>query len=511
MSDKSTDVLGRGAQSSVSRGLHDPDWNFDLSARGATNDPLHRIVMKAIISRIEDHDIPAGVKVPSSRTLSNILGVGRNTVISAIDGLVEQGYLVAKDRSGVRVANIERPVRGSTPPLEDRGEKLTTSQLDATGTGNLSPTETANEAFEDRYSFIYGQFDRSLFPIDKWRECERAALGVLEIGRWGRDMVDEDDGELVKQLRTHVLPYHGIWAKSDEILVTLGGQEGRYLCAQLLCRNGIRVGLENPGMPDMHRIVSLVGATQVLLEVDHDGLIPSSTVNGCDVVFSTVGNQCPTAVGMPSDRRLELLRDAHDHNFIIVEDTFETESLTESHKPMSLKGIDDRGRVIYIGSLSKLLAPGLRVGVVVAPAEIIQKLREIRRLIHRHPPGNTQQALAIFIERGYYRTYLRRVARELDARSAVLATELRRRLPDFTWSHQAGTASFWIRMPERVNAQRLAQAAKLKGVLVEPGNTFFHQKPCPANFLRLAVSSISEEGIAKGIGILADLVPLATE
>lgn len=483
----------------------EPNWDIVLPPIDETNGPRYLQLMRALIRHIETHHVPSGVRLPSSRQLAYSLGVGRNTVILAFDALIEQGYLISKNRSGIRVANLGRP-SASPASLGVASSTLDwTDRFSFTHLDGPPFTVDSKGSKEVRHSFLYGQFDQSLFPIGPWRECERAALGVLEIAHWGRDMVDEDDQELVDQLRANVLPYHGIWAKPDEILVTLGGQEGRYLVARLLCKSGVRVGIENPGMPDMNMILGLTGATRVYLDVDGHGMVPSSALDSCNVVFTTAGHQCPTAVTMPVSRRLALLESAKQQDFVIVEDTFETESLLQTEDSPSLKSMDDDGRVIYIGSLSKLLAPGLRIGVVVAPPVVIQQLRALRRLIHRHPPGNTQRALAIFIERGYYRSYVRRAAKELDNRGSLLESELRKQLPDFRWYHQSGTANFWIEMPLHVDGQRLASAAKRQGVLIEAGDKFYHCAPRPTNFLRVGISSATKDSIKDGVRILAEL------
>jgi GntR family transcriptional regulator/MocR family aminotransferase len=259
-------------------------------------------------------------------------------------------------------------------------------------------------------------------------------------------------------------------------------------------------------MPDMNRMVGLTGATRVYLPLDESGLVLDAAFDSCHAVFSTASHQCPTAASMPVERRRRLLERARANDIVIVEDTFETESLAQGEEPSSLKSLDIDGRVIYIGSLSKHLAPGLRVGVVVAPRPVISKLRALRRLIHRHPPGNTQRALAMFIERGYYRSHVRRVARELDQRCAVFEEAMRQSLPDFRWQHRAGTASFWVHMPPQVDGARVQEEARREGLQLESGENFFHAGPVQRNTLRIGLSSTSEQSIREGITILQRVV-----
>ena len=240
-----------------------------------------------------------------------------------------------------------------------------------------------------QYPFLYGQFDPSLFPTNDWRECARGALSVLEIHNWARDLVDGDDPELIDQLRLHVLPRRGIWASPDEIIVTIGAQQALYLLAQLLLGKNTTIGVEDPGYPDARNIFSTMSDRVIGLPVDEDGLQMSSALNGCDYVYLTPGHQCPTTVTMPLERRSELLSLARENDFVIIEDDYETEFLPDARETPSLKSLDVDGRVLYVGSLSKVLAPGLRLGYIIAPAPVIHELRALRRLMLRHLPRTT--------------------------------------------------------------------------------------------------------------------------
>ena len=496
------DKAGSGPAGAARSQRTQAPWEQILGPFDRRTGTLHAQLVRTFIAAIDAKKLPSGMRVPSGRDLSRMLGIGRNTAMLALSDLVQRGYMVSRQRSGVYVAD-----RVHAPAAEPRTDApagapdwatrfVFDSATDAQSAMSVPPGDA-------KVNFLYGQFDAGLFPAGHWRECERAALSVLEIAHWGRDMVDGDDVELIDCLRKYILPDCGIWANPDEIIVTLGGQQGRYLVGQLLCRPGVKAGIENPGMPDMAKILRLTGAEIRPLDIDAHGLVPTAAVDQCDVVFVTSGHQCPTTAVMPRERRLELLERARRHDFILVEDTFETDLIREERLP-SLKGMDADQRVVHVGSLSKLLAPGLRVGFVVAPAVVIKQLRALRRLIHRHPPGNNQRALAMFIERGYHRAHLRRASREFRQRSAVLAAALGRWLPDFRWRHQEGAASFWIEVPPDLDVHRLAAAAAHRGVLIEPGDRFFRSGDRPQNFIRLAVSSVTECDIEKGIRLLAE-------
>lgn len=481
-------------------------WEHLLSRPSRVRGNLVMQLVTSFIDAIDGNRIPRGVRLPSSRAMAESLEIGRNTVIEAVNVLIEQGYLLSRARSGVFVAGQEDRQLLATPEQDRHAALDWWNRL-----GTIQPS-TSGQAAEPlsilKQDFKFGQFDLSLFPTSHWRECERSASGVLEIAEWGRDMFDRDDEHLVGSLRRHVLPTYGIWAAEDEILVTLGGQEGRYLVAQLLCKSGITVGIENPGMPDINDIVSATPARRVYLPLDELGASLSSELKQCDVAFLTPGHQCPTTAVMDDQRRRDLLRLAQRRDMIIVEDTYQTETIGRGRIIPALKSMDHDGRVLHIGSLSKSVAPGLRLGFVVAPPPVIRELRAIRRLIHRHPPGNTQRAIGMFIDRGYYHSYLRRIAVELSARNEAMTHAIERWLPEASFQHCQGASTFWINLPETTVARTIAAEARKWGLLVEAGDRFFFSQK-KQNFLLLAVSRIQANQIDGGIRQIGSLVQAA--
>jgi GntR family transcriptional regulator/MocR family aminotransferase len=460
-------------------------------------------LVASFVDAIDSRQIPEGVRIPSSRAIAEHLNVGRNTAISAINTLIEHGYLISRDRSGVFVAPS---VRGEAAPPTEHIESQTFDWRARLGIiSDESRAASEGDVKPPSHNFKYGQFDLSTFPTFHWRQCERSASGLAEIAQWGQDMFDRDDAELVESLRRHVLPNHGIWAEPEEILVTLGGQEGRYLVTQLLAKSGVTVGVENPGLPDVSEMVSATSVSLVLLPLDEEGVSLSPELKQCDVAFMMPGHQCPTTSVMSLERRNKVLDLAKRRDMIIVEDTYETELLSYAKMIPSLKSLDREGRVIHIGSLSKAVAPGLRIGFVVADPVVITELRSIRRLVHRHPPGNIQRALAMFIDRGYYHSYIRRVSLTLANRTRTFVASVERHLPHVKLRHCAGAASFWVELPSSINANDLCRRMAERGVLIESGQRFFLDSPA-GNYLRMAVSQVPESTIDSGIAKIAGAV-----
>lgn len=479
----------------------------DLDRSGAS---LQLQIRQAIVTAVEAERLLPGTRMPSSRDLAALLKVSRNTIVIAYEQLVDQGVLLSRERSGFFVSSsaLETEAPEAARPRE-------TDQAVGDGVWStrfaMRPSAFRNIVkpldWQDYpYAFIYGQFDPGLFPTNDWRESARAALSVPEINNWARDMIDEDDPALVEQLRTQVLPRRGIRVRADEIMMTIGAQQALFLLAQLFAGRTTRVGVEEPGYPDARNIFRLMTDDVVPLRLDGCGVVADEQFHRCNVAYVTVGHQCPTTSVMPLARRKELLAAARARDVVLIEDDYEAELMPEQEELPPLRSLDTDGRVLYVGSLSKALAPGLRLGYVVAPAPVIRELRALRRLMLRHPPLNNQRVAALFVGLGHYRTHLRRTSQVLRERASLLDEILPQHLPDCSFARGPGSTSYWIECPPGCDANWLVGAARAEGVLIEPGDVFFMDQRNRGRFVRLGFSSIPTHRIEAGIKRLGRLV-----
>jgi GntR family transcriptional regulator/MocR family aminotransferase len=467
---------------------------------------LQSQIRQAIVTAILDRQMPLNQPLPSCRTLASRLKVARGTVVLAYQQLVDQGFLDARERRGHFVnpdALTELPGETNLP----RRERPATAP-DWDNRMAIKPSRQANivkpgDWISYPYPFVYGQFDPSLFPTAEWRECSRMALGVREIRNWAADMIDRDDPLLVEQIQARLLPRRGIFVRPEEIMVTLGAQNALYLLANLLIRQNTTVGMEEPGYPDARNIMATRTDRIVELPVDGLGLNPSSVTAECDYVFTTPSHHCPTNVSMPLERRETLIARATRDRFIIIEDDYDSQLLDKDSPLPALKSLDETGRVIYIGSLSKTIAPGLRLGYIVADPDLLEELRGLRRLMLRHPPANNQRAIALFLSLGHHDTLVRRLTSALSERHEILTDNLRSKLPQFIVSDTSSGSSIWLRGPDHIDTADLAERARERGVLIEPGHVFFGSQRRPRNYLRAGISSIAPQKIEPGIAQLA--------
>ncbi|OZI60895.1 MocR-like pyridoxine biosynthesis transcription factor PdxR [Bordetella genomosp. 11] len=474
---------------------------------------LQERVRQMLVSAILSGHLPPGAPVPSSRHLADQLAIARNTVVFAYQQLVCEGYLVSRERSGHFVSDDVldgRLALPSAPPpalaaMPDAGNRWQ-RRLRFRPSAQRNIVKPAHWQ-KMPYPFVYGQFDAGLFPTAEWRECCTRALSVLDIRSWAPDLITHDDPALVEQIRTQVLPRRGVWAGADEIVITVGAQHALYLIADLLVNCDTAVGIEDPGYPDARNIFASRTACLSGLPVDEHGLRVTPQLAACDYIFVTPSHQCPTTVTMPMDRRQALLDLARDADCMIIEDDFESENRHGDAPIPALKSLDRGGNVIYVGSLSKAFAPGLRIGYIVAPRELIVELRALRRLMLRHPSAYIQRAFSLFIALGHHHALLRRQSQAYQERAEALSHALRRHLPDFEAVPMTGGSSCWVRGPAWLDTNRLAEAALARGVVIEPGDVFFKDAArIPLNTMRLGYNSIAPERIDAGIDVLARVV-----
>lgn len=474
---------------------------------------LQQQIRETLVAAILDGRLSPDTPVPSSRELSRQLGVARNTVMFAYQHLVEEGYLIARERSGYFINPVmQRPLReacqGNGEPVRPEHDSPGISwegRLLARPSRQRNITKRSNWRQFD-YPFIYGQVDPNHFPLNAWRECYRQALSVQSVSTLIQDQLDADDELLVEQIQTRVLPRRGIWVDPDEILITLGAQNALYLLAELLVGSGSVVGIEEPGYPDARNIFSLQTGALRPLPIDQHGLVIDDALRECDYIFTTPSHQSPTTVTLPMDRREALLRLAGESGVIIIEDDYESEFVFNGSPTPALKSLDRDGRVLYLGSISKTLDPGLRMGFLVAPPALIHEARALRRLMLRHPPGNNQRAVALFLSLGHHDALIQRMNRAYRARWETMGRALEKHLPRASHPPALGGSSYWVEAPPGLDARALARRAAEGSIFIEPGDVSFHSDDPPLNFFRLGFSAISEDLIEPGVEKLGAIV-----
>ena len=470
-----------------------------------TSGTLQARIQEMMVSAIINKHIQPGMSLPSSRKLADQLKISRNTVVLAYHNLVDEGFIETRERRGYFVCNDV--LSNYADSSIDKHSKAIKSSFDWKNKFSKNPSLFSSirkkQNWQDYpYAFIYGQYNKEIFPIADWRECCRDAASVSAIYDWASDHVDRDNPALIEQIHNKLLPRRGIFVDPDEILVTLGAQNAIFLVAQLLLDTSKTIGIENPGYVDARNIFLTQTDNIQCLDVDEDGLVINDKLDNCDVVYVTPSHQYPTTVTLPEERREQLLAKAKEKDFLILEDDYEAE-LTYNKKPLAaLKSMDKDGRVIYVGSISKTLAPGIRVGFMVAPKTFIEEARVMRRLMLRHPPSNNQFIVARFLQRGYHDSLMRKLSLTLYQRSITMRMQIDKHFPGTAALSHHGGSALWIKGPDGLDSQELADRLVEKGVLIEPGDVFFYPRKEKCAYFKLGFSALPEEKITDGIEII---------
>ena len=470
---------------------------------------LQAQIREILVEAIRIGQLKPGDPVPSTRAMATRLDVSRNTVTLAYQALVSDGFLQSRERSGFYVdpaaidGMVARPKARHVEGQIDWGPRLAKNPG---AQRNLNKPENWHDY---PYPFVYGQVDREIFPIAEWRDCVRQAMGKRWIDAWTEDRFGADDPLLVEEIARRILPLRGITAEPDEIIVTLGAQNALYLIAAMLVGRETVVALEDPGYPDMRNICALRSDNLRTLPVGPEGMDFEGRLEGVDLVFCTPSHQFPTTVTMPVERRRALLAEARMRDQVIIEDDYEFETNYTGTPRPALKSLDEDGRVIYVGSLSKSLMPGLRLGFIVADRALVAELRALRRLMLRHPPGNNQRAAALFLANGHFDVLVRRIHRVYRERWQVMGEALSQYLPGWAEQPGFGGSAYWLAGPEGLCSDSLAERALEEGVVVEPASIFFRDSTAGRRHLRLGFSSIAAEKIPDGIERLSRIARAA--
>ncbi len=503
--------------------------NHLIHIEHSSDESLQSQIRRNMVEGILVGSFLPGSKLPSSRKLAKQLNVSRNTVVLVYQTLIDEGYIITKERSGIFVNHDIH--QGRVTPQQNSltennsilttphgkkntnkstifsdSKKVVTKKITTTHQhkfkGSLATTnETACPANWRKYSypFIDGKFDSSLYPIKEWRDANNRANATNEIYQWSQLQSAQDDPMLLDEIRTKILPRRGIQASQEEILITVGTQQALHLICQLFVDNSVTVAVEEPGYPEMRELLTHQGAHLIYQAVDDKGIVVDDQLNNCNIIYTTPSHQTPTSVTMSMARRDALLKKAHQQDLLIIEDDFEFESNFLGQPHPALRSLDKDNRVVYVSCLSKVLASGVQIAFIVADKNVIAELKKIRKMIMRHPPFTNQRAVAHFLSLGYYDAFMMHLHSIFFQRWLELREALNIYLPNCidTGPIQGGTA-YWITGPEQLDGEHLREKAAQQGILIEPVKRYFARSKHPENCFRMGITSIPTEKIREG-------------
>ncbi|SDS45164.1 transcriptional regulator, GntR family [Actinoplanes derwentensis] len=380
------------------------EGSADLSAQ------VYRQLRTAIL----DGRLRPGERLPPTRELARSAAVSRNTVATAYDRLLAEGFVTARVGSGTFVADL---TGGTRPPNRAPGGTLRPRRI----WQELPPPGPSGPAPE--FDLRAGTPDPALFPLPVWRRLVTRELRTGTIAAASRAGPAGDP-----RLRAAVARWLGVSrsvaAGTDDVLITNGAQQALDLIARVLLEPGDVVAVEEPGYPMAHRLFRSHGARPAGVPVDAQGLIVDALPPAARLVYTTPSHQFPTGVTMSPARRRELLAWAGRHGAAIVEDDYDSEFRFGNRPLEPLQSLDADGRVLYVGSFCKTMLPSLRLGFLVAPAALLPALTLARQVGVQHGDACTEAAVAAFLDEGLFARHLRTTTRVYAERRALLLDAL---------------------------------------------------------------------------------------
>ena len=467
-----------------------PDLFVALDRDGG---PLVVQIQDQLRTAIRDRRLGAGERLPSTRRLAEVLGVSRGTIVEVYEQLLAEGYVESAVGSGTRVAAMPAPDGAAPRPHE------------------LSAAPRPSRLVE--IDFAYGIPDLGTVPLADWAWAVGEATKTLPTAALG-----DDDSAGSHHLREVVTAYHrrvrSGCAVADDAVIVSGFRQGLTFALAALAMHGIRrIALENPGPREHATIARRAGLDAVPVPVDDDGVdVDRLRATGARAVLLTPAHQCPTGVALGPARRRELVAWADQVDGVILEDDYDAEFRYDRQPVGSLQGLNP-ARVIALGSVSKTLAPAMRLGWVLAPPRFVADIVEEKRLSSRGAPGLDQEALALLMQSGRFDRHLRRVRAVYRSRRDVLHDEVRLAFgPGRLRGLEAGCHAL-LYLPDGASETRVASAAATLGVQVMPlGHYSFATadpavEPFPfAPALVIGFGNAAEEQIRRGIRIISAAV-----
>ncbi len=432
--------------------------------------PVHRRVYESIRRAIASHQLIPGIRLPSTRSLAEDLKLSRNTLLAAFEQLHDEGYVISQVGSGTRVAKTFPEEFTEKKNANDPGKSNTSG--DVTGLsarGTTAAGQTDQPGYEVQ-PFAPGEDDFSAFPSQLWRRLLNRQWRTpqpehLDYGHAGGYL------PLRSAIANYLRMSRAVNLTVEQILITSGTQQSIDLCARLLTDHGDLAWVENPCYWGARRVLEVNGLQLHPVHVDDEGMSPSidDFRRPPRLIYTTPSHQYPKGVVMSYGRRRLLLDYAASTGSWILEDDYDSEFRFEGHPLSSLQGMDQNGRVLYLGTFSKVMYPGIKLGYLVVPPDLAESFK--RGLYQLQRPGQVviQAALAEFIEEGHFASHIKRMRqiygekRHLLQKALAPVTSVGANLP------VAGSGlHLLVGLPSYCDDVRIAELAAEQGLRIYP-------------------------------------------
>ncbi|MFO0661932.1 MAG: PLP-dependent aminotransferase family protein [Polyangiaceae bacterium] len=455
-------------------------WDWSLSLDPTL--PVFLAIARAVVDGVQSGRLAPGDALPGSRSLAQTLGVHRNTVIAAVRELEAEGWIETSVGKGTFITKKLPETKLSARPHLTRdkvGFELRGAMPTPLGVAHANEVLEGLEATERRHvlALVGGLPDLRLLPLDALARAYRRALSTAGVTRLG---YGDPRGEpaLRAALAQMIASRRAISVDSNSLVVTRGSQMALHLVSRAILSQGDVVVVERFGYRPAWEAILSAGAKLHAVDVDHDGMdldalekIVSKEV--IRAVYVTPHHQYPTTAVLSPGRRLMLLELARKHRFAVIEDDYDHEFHYEGRPILPLASGDKYGVVVHIGTLSKILAPGVRIGFVVAPEPVLKQVAILRTFVDRQGDRVVERALAELIEDGELQRHARRMRKVYLERRDVLVESLGKYLPGrLRFDVPKGGLAVWAQAAEHDDVDAWQQRAFRAGVLLQTGRRF---------------------------------------
>jgi GntR family transcriptional regulator/MocR family aminotransferase len=475
--------------------------------------PLFKQIVNKVIDIVENQTVKPGNRLPTTRALSESLGVNRSTVYTAYQYLNSLGYIESKPGSYTVVRKRFKTINNNTSyqsPSVDWESMANSQSKEILDYFKLAGKYAILPRTKDIINFTSLGVDNRLFPTEDFR---RSMNNVLYYH--GRELLGYGDVYGFLPLREYIanrLQTHGISAFSDNILITNGCQQAIELILKLFASPNKKVVIEAPTYFDILPLLKYYRADVIEIPMLNNGMDLNYLEKVLEkekvgLIYTIPNFHNPTGITSSQEHRENLLTIAEKCHVPIIEDGFEEEMKYFGKVVLPIKSMDKAQIVIYLGTFSKALFPGLRIGWIVADANLIQRLVTIKKYSDLGVSPLTQASINAFCQNGFYDLHIRRIQREYRKRMAVAFKIMKEEFPsNVNYTKPDGGYTIWISLPDYFGSEEaIYNTAISHGIMISPGNLFFYS-PSKSVHFRISIAALNEKEIIEGIKRLGDVL-----
>ncbi|WP_326984651.1 PLP-dependent aminotransferase family protein [Chryseobacterium sp. MYb264] len=467
-------------------------WKVEIQINYNSEKAVYLQIADAVIDDIQSGRLKKGTALPGSRKLAEDLKVNRNTIVEALNVLLNEGWLVSLERKGTFVAENLPTIKGAVSHQKKNNEQL------------------QKQLF--RINFDDGYPDSAIAPVTELARAYRQIFNRK--AKWQLMGYTSEYGDLeFRKAIVQMLNHHrGLHTDENSMCITRGSQMAMYLTAQSLIEKNDIVLVENPGYRPAWKAFEKAGATLLPVRVDEDGLMIEDVIHYLKIhknikaIYTTPHHQYPTTVTLSLQRRLELIKLSNEYGFTIIEDDYDNEFHFGYRPVLPLASFTELQNYVYIGTMSKVVAPALRIGYLISNnQDFIKKVGDLRKIIDVQGDTIMEQAVLQLIQDGTIKRHLKKALNYYRSKRDFTAQKLQEFLKNKAdYSMPEGGMAFWIVPKNKTDWDHIDCELQKKSIKILNPNSFSFDNQI--NGLRLSYGSLPKESLEETIKALSELL-----